>query len=526
MSLQLENKQGLDGKDKQVYVYETAATPPPADDPSKVHDKMIQMYMKTETEELINTIRQLGGTDGKGGSQNAGSINDTSGQSGSQEAAQNAVQVAQKLVEASQTTAHRAAQQVQLTQKPVEAAKEVIQDELEKLKAAQTEQAKNYLKVKEVHEQGPNLNADQQSQLANHVQNLNDSTKVVEGLKEQIQTHAQSYKLAYQNHTEAVNNYLQAKDGVAQPAPVESTEAPQKVGAVNGTDDGVTGTDNSGKGAKDPAPSPQKKDLHKFLKDHNVFWDLLQVSMGGNASVYGILTASLGKISNLLAGNQYATGIITNINNDLKELAALSKPGDQATQQQLNVMYDLKKQLMLLENIANPDRSDFSYPSGASDAEKKKLKEQAQQAHDSLGSLNDNLSKLVQNYKDEFSKASGGKTTGGDMGCLQYMIDLTYGDGETSKGSGVYKSTDKNSMFKGFYSDMIAESGSSPADPTVSGIYASTPAMVTSLNTSGSQFMAQQNLQTQQVKQVEGVFTSGMSTAKSVMQSIVGNISN
>jgi hypothetical protein len=524
MGYVLESKQE-NGQTKDVFVYKMDDdTQVPTND-QQLQDQLVKASLKMALEGVIDACQAIGSTDGQGGSQSSGSGYSDYDLNPKQMASQAAVNAAQKIVEVSDKAVEQAAQQVRLTQKPIESTCKTLVNLVKDLKAAEAEHAHNHLQLKELTAQNSNeVNPQLQvNQIHEGIEKLASSKDKVDGIKKQIEIHTHIYKLALNNHIQSANQYLQSKEDL--------TQAQQKVNAVTGTDATLKNEGNIKSSdpapaptpppapaptpPPAPAPSPDQQDFHKFLKDHNVFYDLLMVSMKGNSSIFGIVSAALGKISNLLAGNQDVTAIITKLNNDLKQLISGGKPGTKATSDEIAVMEDLQLQLKTLENYINPQRSDFFYPPGVNTKEdKEQYLAQVQQAHDSMGdTLCNQMETLVGAYSSEFSAATGGKEVPGDQGALQFIIDQM----ESGKSPSMTE-------FTNFYNDMVNESGDKTPSGSATNVYSDTSNAVTSLNTAGSQFMAEQNLETKQIDQVEKVWTNGFSTMTSAMNSVINNI--
>lgn len=523
MGYVLQSKQE-NGQTKDVFVYKMDDdTQVPTND-QQLQDQLVKTSLKMALEGVIDACQAIGSTDGKGGSQSSGSGYSDYDLNPKQMASQAAVNAAQKIVEVSDKAVEQAAQQARLTQKPIESTCKTLVNLVKDLKAAEAEHAHNHLQLKELTAQNSSeVNPQVQvNQIHEGIEKLASSKDKVDGIKKQIEIHTHIYKLALNNHIQSANQYLQSKEDL--------TQAQQKVNAVTGTDASLKNEGNIKSSdpapaptpppapAPAPAPSPDQQDFHKFLKDHNVFYDLLMVSMKGNSSIFGIVSAALGKISNLLAGNQDVTAIITKLNDDLKALISGGAPGAAGTPAEIAVMKDLQLQLKTLENYINPQRSNFFYPPGVTtDDQKKQYLAQVQQAHDSMGdTLCGQMGTLVDAYTSEFSAATGGRTAGDDQGALQYILDQMQPDK-----SGKCTSMDE---FKYFYNDMVNASGDKNPSALATAVYSDTSNAVTSLNTAGSQFMAEQNLYTKQIDQVEKVWTNGFSTMTSAMNSVINNI--
>lgn len=495
------------GQTKDVFVYKMDDdTQLPLTEAQKLQDQLMKESLKMALEGVISACQEIGGTDGKGGGSSGGySDYDLNSKQTASQAAANA---AQKIVEVSDKAVEQAAQQARLTQKPVESVSETLVNLVKDLKAAETEHADNYVKLKELTSQNSSdVNSQAQvDQLQKAMDNLASSKEKIDGIKSQIDIHTHVYKLALNNHIQATNQYLQSKEDL--------TQAQQKVEALTGSDtnlksDGNNKLENLSGGTLAPAPSSDPQDYHKYLKDHNVFYDLLMVAMKGNSSIFGIISEALGKISNLLSGNQEVTSIITKLNDDLKALISGGKPGAQPTGQEVVLMQDIESQLQLLKNYINPNRPDFYTPPGETTAQ---AKAEAQQAHDSMGdTLCGQMQTLVDSYNSEFTAALTAaklKIPKGDDPFQAFLSDTyTY-----------------MPAFTNFYNDMVNASGDKNPSATATAVYSNTSNAVTSLNTAGSQFMAEQNLYTKQIDQVEKIWTNGFSTMTSAMNSVVNNI--
>ncbi|MCH9633767.1 MAG: hypothetical protein S4CHLAM7_05000 [Chlamydiae bacterium] len=404
-----------DGQMKMVFVnvqgngLAGTGVPPPLT-PEQIRNQLAHQMMKTEMDDLISTIKEIGSTDGKGGSQNAGGSSSSigNGENAATKAAKQAEANAQKKESAAAAAAKKA-------------------DAAEKAAAGKGPQAEAAAK--------------------------------------------KAAEAAHQNLKDAKQELANAKAALQK--------------------------------AEENDPSTPAGKMHDLIWNHNVFWALLQVAMEGNSSIFGILTNALGKVANLLEGNQYVTGIITQINNDLQQLVSLSKNGANLTPQQkqteINLIKDLKAQLQLLQNIISP-------PKGDTPADKK-----AQEAHNSLGpDLLKQLKTLTGDYTSE-GNTDGGSTPGDATGFAKMLTQMQSGD---------------FSGFNKFWSNMVNESGKSSPGSGPTGIYSQTSSFETSLNTSGSKFMAQQNLDTKQVDEIEKLWTSGITTDKSMLQSVLGNLAN
>ncbi len=172
---------------------------------------------------------------------------------------------------------------------------------------------------------------------------------------------------------------------------------------------------------------------------------------------------------------------------------------DEQKKQMTQLVQDLQKQLNLLQDVINP-------PTGNT-----KEDQAAREANKSLGSdLVNQLKTLVGDYTAEGTQDMG--KDGNDSNAFGEMaMKMSQGD---------------FSQFKSFWQNMVNESGKSSPGSGPTGIYSQTSSYLTGLNTAGSKFMAQQNLQTKQIDMVEKLWTSGFTTDKGILQSVIGNISN
>ena len=253
--------------------------------------------------------------------------------------------------------------------------------------------------------------------------------------------------------------------------------------------------------AAEKAKQEQAQKNHDLIWNHNVFWAMLQVAMEGNSSIFGVLTQALGNEANLLEGNQYVTGIITQINNDLQEIVSMPDPSKATPAQkahEIDVMKDLQTQLLRLQDVINPPAPDA--PNGQTEEAKK-----AREAHNSLGpQLLNQLKQLDDDYTQEIGRFD-------NQGISSMIAQMEKGN---------------FSPFNKLWNDLTQQDGKSSPGAGPTGIYTQTSSMMTSLNTSGSKYMAQQNLDTKDVDQVEKLWASAMQTQKTMTQGVVGNIAN
>lgn len=249
--------------------------------------------------------------------------------------------------------------------------------------------------------------------------------------------------------------------------------------------------------AEERAKQEQAAKVHDLIWNHNVFWALLNVAMLGNSSIFNILSQALGQNADLLEGNQYATSIITKLNNDLQSLVA----GNLSPSQIRDLLNDIKNELNTLSHIVDPNA-----PGINPDPEKTK------EANKSLGpDILKQLKDLVGQYTTEIEKTAGCS--------LESLLEAL----DSKNPSDVKDAMDR---FNKFRNDMINQSGTKSPSSGPTGIYSKTSSMLTTLNTAGSQFMAQQNLDTKQLDQIEKLWTSGYTTEKGINQSVIGNIAN
>ncbi len=520
MALILEEK---DGKEKFVFVPDNTpglggpppvGGPPPADDPNKDRDKLINASIKMELQDIISTCQEIGSTDGKGGSQNAGggglgdsgpASADTPAEAAAKKALATA-EAAEKAAEGKATAAERAAAAADAkaaasgpdaqAAKAADAAYKTAQANEAKLQgllqAAEGTLASDEAALKK-------LTPGSQAYNAMLQQIVGDGAAVL--IIQNLVSDYQPTFDAAQKAVTAADAAVQADKGAATKADAAAKLAEQDLGKAQKA---VAAAEAALNKAEMADPNSDVSKMHHLIWDHNVFWALLQVSMAGNSSVFAILTKALGEIADQLEGNQYVTGIISQINNDLQQLVSLTS-GDPAKMtpvqktQMTKLIQDLQKQLSLLKDVINP-------PSGNT-----KEDQEAREAHNSLGStLVGQLSTLVDDYTTEGSQDMGEQ--GNDPDAFAKMIAAM------QKGD--------FSGFKTFWSKMVGETGKGSPGTGPTGIYSQTSTYETGLNTEGSKFMAEQNLNTKQIDMIEKLWTSGFTTDKGILQSVIGNISN